>query len=141
MKLYLNKGEYMFSVILALGYLPFLFAMYLTSSSAVFPIGWYWDTVSFIIVPLCPYFIVVGVTRKFNLDEEGIKLFGNLCLGCALIGTTIGIIAILIGQTTTEFSSSNLNLSYAIALITMLYGFIGKYLIAMPMIACKKNCK
>ena len=100
----------------------------------------YWDTVSLIIVPLCPYFIAVGVTRKFNLDEEGLKLFGNLCVGCALIGTTIGIIAILIGKATTEFTSSNLNLSYAIALITILYGFIGKYLIAMPMIACKKNC-
>ena len=68
----------MFTVILVLGYLPFLFAIYLTSSTIGFPIGMYWDTVSLIIVPLCPYFIAVGVTRKFNLDEEGLKLFGNL---------------------------------------------------------------
>ena len=103
--------------------------------------GFYCDAVSFIIVPLCPYFIAVGVTRKFNLDEEGLKLFGNLCIGCAFIGTTIGIVAILFSSAISEFTSSNLYRACGIASITLLYGFIGKYLIAMPMIACKKNCK
>ena len=131
----------MFTAILILGYLPFLFVMYLTSSSGDFPMSWYWDTVSLIIVPLCPYFISIGVTRKFNLDEEGLKLFGNLCIGCAIIGTTIGVISIFIANATTELSSRDLYLSCAVASITLLYGFIGKYLISMPFIACKKNCK
>ena len=109
--------------------------MYLCASAGDFSIMGYVDLVSFIIVPIVPYGISVGVTKKFSLDEEGLNLFGDLCIGCALIGTTIGLIAILISY---EPNTDNLHLSLAIASLTMLYGFMGKYLIAKPMVSCKK---
>jgi len=111
--------------------------MYLCAAVGGFSIMGYFDLVSFIIVPLVPYGISIGVTKKYSLDEEGLNLFGDLCIGCALIGTTIGLVAILYSY---KPNTDNLHLSLAIASITMLYGFIGKYLIAKPMISYKKNC-
>ena len=127
----------MYLGLLLICYLCFPYAMYLCAAGGGFSIMGYIDLVSFIIVPLVPYGISVGVTKKFSLDEEGLNLFGDLCIGCALIGTTIGLVAILYSY---EPNTNNLHLSLAIASITMLYGFMGKYLIAKPMISCKKNC-
>ena len=127
----------MFLGILLVCYLCFPCAMYLCATNGGFSIMGYIDLVSFIIVPLVPYGISIGVTKKFDLDEDGLNLFGDLCIGCALIGTTIGLVAILYSY---ETNTDNLHLSLAIASITMLYGFMGKYLIAKPMISCKKNC-
>ena len=111
--------------------------MYLCASAGGFSIMGYVDLVSFIIVPIVPYGISVGVTKKFDLDEEGLNLFGDLCIGCALIGTTMGLVSIFYSY---QVDTDNLHLSLAIVSITMLYGFMGKYLIAKPMIYCKKNC-
>lgn len=127
----------MFLGLLLVCYLCFPYAMYLCAAAGDFSIMGYVDLVSFIIVPLVPYGISAGVTKKFNLDEEGLNLFGDLCIGCALIGTTIGLISIFYSY---ESNIDNLLISLAIASITMLYGFMGKYLIAKPMISCKKNC-
>ena len=125
----------MFLVILLVSYLCFPFTMYLCASAGGFSIMGYVDLVSFIIDPLVPYGISAGVTKKFDLDEEGLNLFGDLCIGCALIGTTMGLVSIFY-----SYQAENLHLSLAIVSITMLYGFMGKYLIAKPMIYCKKNC-
>ena len=127
----------MYLGLLLVSYLCFPYAMYLCASNGGFSIMGYIDLVSFIIVPLVPYGISVGVTKKFDLDEEGLDLFGDLCIGCALIGTTIGLVSILYSY---QADVDNLHLSLAIASLTMLYGFMGKYLIAKPMISCKKNC-
>ena len=127
----------MYLGLLLVCYLCFPYAMYLCASGGGFSMMGYIDLVSFIIVPLVPYGISVGVTKKFSLDEEGLSLFGDLCIGCALIGTTIGLVAILYSY---EPNTNNLHSSLAIASITMLYGFMGKYLIVKPMISCKKNC-
>ena len=127
----------MYLGLLLVSYLCFPYAMYLCASNGSFSIMGYVDLVSFIIVPLVPYGISVGVTKKFDLDEEGLDLFGDLCIGCALIGTTIGLVSILYSY---QADVDNLHLSLAIASLTMLYGFMGKYLIAKPMISCKKNC-
>lgn len=133
----------MYLGILLISYLCFPYVMFLCAANGGFSIMGYVDLVSFIVVPLVPYGISVGVTKKINLDEDGLNLFGDLCIGCALIGTTIGAIAMLNGMVASEISDNmvvKLSLSIAIALLTMLYGFIGKYLIVKPMIACKKNC-
>ena len=126
----------MYLGLLLICYLCFPYAMYLCAAGGGFSIMGYIDLVSFIIVPLVPYGISVGVTKKFDLDEEGLNLFSDLCIGCALIGTTIGLISILISYD----PNGELHLALAIASLTMLYGFMGKYLIAKPMISCKKNC-
>ena len=132
----------MYTVILLLGYLPIGLAMYLSAAGAGISMMGYWDTVSFIIVPFAPYCIAAGVTKKFSLDEDGLKLFGDLCVGFAIVGTLIGFIMMFYGLSAvpSENFTATLFLSLAIALMTMLYGFAGKYLIALPMIACKKNC-
>jgi hypothetical protein len=114
--------------------------MYLCATNGGFSIMGYIDLVSFIIVPLVPYGISVGVTKKFDLDEDGLNLFGDLCIGCALIGTTIGVIGILQELNINPDNFSKISEPCAIALVTILYGFIGKYLIVKPIISCKKNC-
>ena len=132
----------MYILILLLGFLPFFIAIQLVASHAGGTIGLFYDSVSLIIVPIAPFLIAVGVTKKFKLDIDGYKLFGDLCIGCALIGTIIGMVGIFYGWGAwdADVFYEKLGRSLAIAILTILYGLIGKYLIALPMIACKKNC-
>ena len=50
----------------------------------------YFDILSFLVTPLSPYFIVAGIYKTFNLNKEGLMLFGNLAVGFGFIGTILG---------------------------------------------------
>jgi len=132
----------MFIIVLILGYLSFLVAGWLVTSDVSVPLVAYFDPISFMIVPLSPYLITTGVTKKFNFDESGLKLFGDLCIGCAIIAVVLGIIMMLYGWGgwESEIYYKNLGASLVITVIPLLYGLTGKYLIVLPMIAYKKNC-
>ena len=73
----------MFLGLLLLGYITFPVAMYLASSGARVPMDRYCDVVSFIVTPIAPYFISVGIYKNFKLNEEALTLFGDFCIGYA----------------------------------------------------------
>ena len=101
-------------------------------------IGSLWDLISLAIVVVPAYFLTAAAANSYVFfnDKESVILFGDLALGFGLVGVMLGLIFMLAGMALppeqgvdpTAALISNL----AIALITLLYGLIFKYFIALP---------
>ena len=131
----------MFLYRLIFGYLSFLLAVLIVTSNVGAPFVIYFDLISLLIVPLSPYLVTTGITKKFCFDETGLKIFGNLCVGFSIITVIIGAILILYGWGEWNDSNyyKNLGASLVITVIPLLNALICKYLIVLPMIAYKKK--
>ena len=136
------------SLLLVLGYIGIPLVVYIASlpgnaTQSGFPISIYFDILSFLVTPLSPYFIVAGIYKTFNLNKEGLMLFGNLAVGFGFIGTILGWIImghnIPLDKEGVEFADFLLS-SFAVSMLPLLYGLLTKYLFVKPMIACKENC-
>ena len=136
------------SLLIVLGYIAIPLVLYIASlpgnaTAAGFSLSIYFDNLSFLVTPLAPYLIVAGIYKTFNLNKEGLILFGNLAVGFGLIGTILGWI--IMGQNIpldkegVEFADFLLS-SFAVSMLPPLYGLLTKYLFVKPMIACKENC-
>ena len=101
-------------------------------------IGSLWDVISLAIVVVPSYFLVAASTNSYTFykDKKSVILFGDLALGFGLVGTMLGLIFMLAGMALPPEQgvdpTAALISNIAISLITLLYGLIFKYFIALP---------
>ena len=125
-------------------YINILIALIILTSAAAIGsantggIGSLWDLISLAIVVAPAYFLTVAATNSYVFfnDKKSVLLFGDLALGFGLVGTMFGLIFMLAGMAlppaTGVDPTAALISNLAIALITLLYGLIFKYFIALP---------
>ena len=101
-------------------------------------IGSLWDGISLVIV-LIPAYLLTAVAANsyvFFNDKKSVLLFGDLALGFGLIGVMLGLIFMLAGMTLEPIQGvdpmASVIANVAISLITLLYGLLFKYFIALP---------
>ena len=100
--------------------------------------GSLWDAISLAIVVVPSYFLVAASTNSYTFynDKKSLILFGNLALGFGFIGTVLGLIFMLAGMTLEPVQGvdpmASVISNVAISLITLLYGLLFKYFIALP---------
>tara|TARA_B110000438_G_scaffold262565_1_gene273985 strand:+ start:491 stop:898 length:408 start_codon:yes stop_codon:yes gene_type:complete len=102
-------------------------------------IGSLWDGLSLMLVLLPSYLLTAGAFNSYNFfsDKKSVLLFGDLAFGFGIIGTCLGIMFTLAGMALppapgvdpTAAVISNL----AISTITLLYGLLLKYFVALPL--------
>ena len=132
----------MFYVIYILALLIGLYVpSYLVAQSFGFHISGFWDPISLFVTILAPYLFVVSSTSSFSFfnNNDHMLLWGDMSLVMGYIGFFIGMIGVLAGMNSFDivyFTSSS-----AVAMLTILYGLIFKYLVITPWVTCKKNCK
>ena len=101
-------------------------------------IGSLWDVISLAIVVVPSYFLVVASTNSYTFykDKKSVILFGDLALGFGLVGVMLGLIFMLAGMALPPAPgvdpTAALISNIAISLITLLYGLLFKYFIALP---------
>ena len=101
-------------------------------------IGSLWDGISLGIVLIPPYLLTAAAANSYVFfnDKKSVLLFGDLALGFGLIGVMLGLIFMLAGMALPPASgvdpTAALISNIAISLITLLYGLIFKYFIALP---------
>ena len=115
----------------------------LTSAAAVGSantggIGALWDAISLAIVVVPAYFLTAAAANSYVFfnDKKSVTLFGDLALGFGLVGVMLGLIFMLAGMALPPVPgvdpTAALISNIAISLITLLYGLIFKYFIALP---------
>ena len=109
-------------------------------------IGSLWDVISLAIVVVPSYFLVAASTNSYTFykDKKSVILFGDLALGFGLVGVMLGLIFTLAGMALPPAPgvdpTAALISNIAISLITLLYGLIFKYFIALPWVhSIKQN--
>ena len=101
-------------------------------------IGSLWDATSLAIVVIPSYFLVAASTNSYTFykDKKSVILFGDLALGFGLVGVMLGLIFMLAGMTLEPVQGvdpmASVISNVAISLITLLYGLLFKYFIALP---------
>ena len=101
-------------------------------------IGSLWDGISLVIVVIPPYLLVAASKNSYTFykDKSSLLLFGDLAFGFGLIGVMLGLIFTLAGMTLEPVAGvdpmASLIANIAISLITLLYGLLFKYFIALP---------
>ena len=100
-------------------------------------IGSLWDGISLAIVVVPPYLLVAASKNSYTFykDKSSLLLFGDLAFGFGLIGVVLGLIFTLAGMTLEPAAGVDpmaLGADIAISLITLLYGLLFKYFIALP---------
>ena len=80
---------------------------------------------------------------SFYKDDKFLEMWGDLCLKMGYIGTVLGFIFVLGGMAMPPEPgvdpSAKLGASLAVALITVLYGLIFKYMVIAPLLGCRKK--
>ena len=101
-------------------------------------IGSLWDLISLAIVVAPAYFLTSAAANSYVFfnDKKSVLLFGDLALGFGLIGVMLGLIFTLAGMTLEPVQGvdpmASVISNVAISLITLLYGLLFKYFIALP---------
>ena len=125
-------------------YINILIALIILTSAAAIGsantggIGSLWDVISLAIVVAPAYFLTSSAANSYVFfnDKKSVILFGDLALGFGLIGVMLGLIFMLAGMALPPEQgvdpTATLISNLAIALITLLYGLIFKYFIALP---------
>ena len=125
-------------------YINILIALIILTSAAAIGsantggIGSLWDVISLAIVVAPAYFLTAAATNSYVFfnDKKSVLLFGDLALGFGLVGTMFGLIFMLAGMTLEPVQGvdpmASVISNVAISLITLLYGLLFKYFIALP---------
>ena len=125
-------------------YINILIALIILTSAAAIGsantggIGSLWDAISLAIVVVPAYFLTAAAANSYVFfnDKKSVLLFGDLALGFGLVGTMFGLIFMLAGMALPSVPgvdpTAALISNIAISLITLLYGLIFKYFIALP---------
>ena len=101
-------------------------------------VGSLWDGISLGIVLIPPYLLTAAAANSYVFfnDKKSVLLFGDLALGFGLIGVMLGLIFMLAGMTLEPVQGvdpmASVISNVAISLITLLYGLLFKYFIALP---------
>ena len=131
----------MFYAVYALALLAGLgFPAYIVSQSVGLSIGIYWDAISLIVTVGASYLFVASGTGNliFFSNDEHMALWGDMCLKMGYIGFLIGTIGMLAGMTSLDHSVGP---ACAVAILTIFYGLVFKYIIIVPLLTCRKNCQ
>ena len=132
---------YLFYALALLSGLWLPFSM--SSGSVGLPIGMFWDTISLVVVIVPSYFLVATAsgTLSFFNNNKYLEMWGEYALRMAYIGTVIGMVMICGSMGMPQESGvdmwEKLFASCAVALITILYGLIFKYMIIVPWLGCR----
>ena len=125
-------------------YINILIALIILTSAAAIGsantggIGSLWDVISLAIVVVPAYFLTAAAANSYVFfnDKKSVLLFGDLALGFGLIGVMLGLIFMLAGMTLEPVQGvdpmASVISNVAISLITLLYGLLFKYFIALP---------
>ena len=125
-------------------YINILIALIILTSAAAIGsantggIGSLWDAISLAIVVVPAYFLTAAAANSYVFfnDKKSVILFGDLALGFGLIGVMLGLIFTLAGMTLEPVQGvdpmASVISNVAISLITLLYGLLFKYFIALP---------
>ena len=125
-------------------YINILIALIILTSAAAIGsantggIGSLWDVISLAIVVAPAYFLTAAAANSYVFfnDKKSVLLFGDLALGFGLVGTMFGLIFMLAGMTLEPVQGvdpmASVISNVAISLITLLYGLLFKYFIALP---------
>ena len=130
--------------ILALG-IGLVFPAFMATSNLGLSIAVFWDLVSLLIVVGASYFLVASSsgTLSFYRSDTYLKMWGDMALKMGYIGTMLGLILILGGMGTPYEGDidpyAKLASSLAIAIITILYGLVFKFMIIEPYLGCRRQ--
>ncbi len=118
-----------------------IYPIFLAASAAGSPISGIWDTVSFLMTIAGSYFLVAAAAGSLSFfdNNKHLKMWGNLCLAMGFIGAAIGFIFIFRGMAPGVDPLAKLFASMAVAIITVLYGLIFKYVVISVWLGCREN--
>mgnify|MGYP001212947626 CR=1 FL=1 len=123
----------------------FIFPTFLAASGAGLSVVFIWDLVSLLLTVGASFFLVAAASGKlsFYKDDKFLEMWGDLCLKMGYIGAVLGFIFVLGGMAMPPEPgvdpSAKLGASLAVALITVLYGLIFKYMVIAPFLGCRKK--
>ena len=123
----------------------FFFPAYIASSSMGFGLGVFYDLLSFLIVIVASFFLVATAsgTLTFYKDDKYLEMWGDLGLKMGYIGTFIGFVLVFGGMALPPEQGidplAKLGGSLAVAMLTLLYGFMFKYMVITPWLGCRKK--
>ena len=125
-----------FGVLLALGtFLGMLFLACVASGISIFV---FIDLISFFIVVLIPYFLMMASSGSmiFFLKKTQLKAFANLMLAFGFLGFVLGLILTFASaESLAQVGGAPYSMfgkSIAVSLIPILYGIIMKFFIIFP---------
>ena len=82
-------------------------------------------------------------TLSFYKDDKFLEMWGDLCLKMGYIGSVLGAIFVLGGMALPPEAGidpmAKIGGSLAIALMTILYGLIFKYMVIAPWLGCRRK--
>ena len=116
----------------------FVFPTTLAASGAGLSAYALWDLVSLMVTVGGSFFLVATAsgTLSFYKDDKYLEMWGDLCLKMGYIGFFLGAIFMLGGMSLPPEAGvdpyAKLGGSIAVALITVLYGLIFKYMVIAP---------
>ena len=123
----------------------FFFPVYIGLSSIGLGFEIFYDLVSLLIVIVGSFFLVATAsgTLSFYKDDKYLEMWGDFALKMGYIGTVLGFVFMLAGMSLPPESgvdpAAKLGGSLAVALITLLYGLIFKYMVIGPWLGCRKK--
>jgi len=119
--------------------LVILVAVCIIGSKETGGIGSLWDGLSLVIVLVPAYLLTASAFNSYNFfsNKKSVLLFGDLALGFGIIGVIIGFVFMLAGMAMPPPPGIDpktvLVSNLAISFITLLYGLILKYFVALPL--------
>jgi len=114
--------------------------IFLSASAAGSPLSMIWDTVAFLVTIVGSYLLVAAAAGSLSFfdNNKHLKMWGDLCLAMGFIGALIGFIFML-GGMAIEPESGVGAAAMAVAIITVLYGLIFKYVVISVWLGCREN--
>ena len=123
----------------------FFFPTYIASIATGFGLSLFYDLVSLLIVIVGSLFLVATAagTLSFYKDDKYLEMWGDFGLKMGYIGTIIGFVSVLGGMASPPEAgvdpAAKLGGSLAIAILTLLYGLIFKYMVIAPWLGCRRK--
>ena len=105
----------------------------------------FYDLICLVMVIVGSFFLVATAsgTLSFYKDDKYLEMWGDLCLKMGYIGFCLGAIFTLGGMALPPEAgvdpAAKLGASIAVALITVLYGLIFKYMVIAPWLGCRRK--
>ena len=123
----------------------FVFPAFLSSEGAGLSFAALWDLISLLITVGGSFFLVATAsgTLSFYKDDKFLEMWGDLCLKMGYIGSVLGAIFVFAGMAMPPEAGidpmAKIGGSLAVALMTILYGLIFKYMVIAPWLGCRKK--
>mgnify|MGYP006143296135 CR=1 FL=1 len=123
----------------------FFFPASIASSSMDFGLNIFYDLISLLVVIVGSFFLVATAsgTLLFYKEDKYLEMWGDLGLKMGYIGTLIGFVLVLGGMAmppeTGILPVAQLGGSLAVAILTLLYGLMFKYMVIAPWLGCRRK--